>query len=363
MALQCRAYRLAVQRGISVIVYDRKHGPFWGSLLTVSLRRFAVCLIVACSGTAVALADDINNAKDHPLVSRFPDTDIVSYSDTEFADFRVATGPLKEKVDKQSLPPLLEGEGKVVSVTYRARERTVSALQIFRNFEDAFEQSGFRKIFSCDSDRECGKEFVVQLYHYGDSARRGQHTYLSAATRKGERTRYFYWSGRTSGASDSAVISLLVVQGVSQKFPAVVVLDVNESDSIELGKVAIDLNALGQAIRTSGRAVLDGILFDLDKTSLKPASADTVAIVAQFLQDNPDMAFFVVGHTDSTGDYAYNRTLSEARAKTVVDNLTTTHGIDASRLLAVGIGPVSPATTNATDNGRSVNRRVELVQR
>lgn len=326
-------------------------------------RRFAIFFVLILSSQTAALADDIANAKDHPLITRYPATEIAAYQEVEFRDFRVATGPLTKRSERDAMPPLLEGEGKVTSITYHAQENSVSALQIFRNFQSAFEQSGFREIYSCDSEKECGDGFVVQMYWYGDPNRQSSHGNLNAPNRRGSNERFFYWSGHTGAAGDGALVSLLVAQDVGQVFPAVVVLDINEPDEMELGKVTVDLDGLDRAIRDSGRAVLNGILFDHDKATLKKESADTVTVVAEFLKNNPSMRFYVVGHTDNSGDYDYNRGLSESRARTVIEHLTGQHGIAANRLTAVGVGPVSPATSNGTDSGRSENRRVELVQR
>lgn len=327
------------------------------------VRGFAVSLILTLASLTAALAEDIANAKDHPLTTRYPGTEIAAYQEIEFRDFRVATGSLTERSERDSMPPLLEGEGKVTSITYHAQETSVSALQIFRNFQNAFEKSGFREIYSCDSEKECGDGFVVQMYWYGDANRHVGHGFLNAPNRRGPGERFFYWSGDTGAAGDGAIVSLLVAQDVAQGFQAVVVLDINEPYEMELGKVSIDLNGLDREIRNSGRAVLNGILFDHDKATLKKESADTVAVVANFLKKNPTNNFYVVGHTDNTGTYEYNRSLSALRAKTVTETLIKQHKIAASRLTAVGVGPVSPATANSTDTGRSENRRVELVQR
>ena len=71
----------------------------------------------------------------------------------------------------------------------------------------------------------------------------------------------------------------------------------------------------------------------------------------------------IVGHTDMTGEIAANLTLSRARAAAVVTQLTTVHGIAAARLLADGVGPLSPVASNADEAGRQQNRRVEIVLR
>ncbi|MDH1262030.1 OmpA family protein [Pseudomonas sp. GD03944] len=70
----------------------------------------------------------------------------------------------------------------------------------------------------------------------------------------------------------------------------------------------------------------------------------------------------VVGHTDSTGAHAYNMTLSQRRAQSVVTYLQA-QGVDATRLSSRGMGPDQPVASNATADGRAQNRRVEVTLR
>jgi len=70
----------------------------------------------------------------------------------------------------------------------------------------------------------------------------------------------------------------------------------------------------------------------------------------------------VIGHTDSVGSDAYNQALSERRAQSVVNYLGD-HGVARVRLEAVGRGETQPRTTNATEAGRQLNRRVEILIR
>ncbi|WP_372237601.1 OmpA family protein [Aquipseudomonas alcaligenes] len=70
----------------------------------------------------------------------------------------------------------------------------------------------------------------------------------------------------------------------------------------------------------------------------------------------------IVGHTDSTGNHAYNMGLSQRRAQSVANYLTA-QGVDASRLSTRGAGPDQPVASNATAEGRAQNRRVEVTLR
>jgi outer membrane protein OmpA-like peptidoglycan-associated protein len=70
-----------------------------------------------------------------------------------------------------------------------------------------------------------------------------------------------------------------------------------------------------------------------------------------------------VGHTDSVGSLEANLALSRARAEAVVTALQARFGVAAGRAVPAGVGPLAPVASNATDAGRALNRRVEVVAR
>ena len=80
------------------------------------------------------------------------------------------------------------------------------------------------------------------------------------------------------------------------------------------------------------------------------------------LQAHPELKLSVEGHTDNVGNAAENLKLSEARAVAVTMSLGKDYGIEATRLIAKGLGSGKPASPNTTAEGRQNNRRVELVK-
>jgi outer membrane protein OmpA-like peptidoglycan-associated protein len=81
--------------------------------------------------------------------------------------------------------------------------------------------------------------------------------------------------------------------------------------------------------------------------------------VASVLSDYPQTYIDVYGHTDSTGSDSYNQDLSERRATSVADYLSS-HGVQAARIATRGFGETQPIETNDTEQGRAANRRVEI---
>ncbi len=106
-------------------------------------------------------------------------------------------------------------------------------------------------------------------------------------------------------------------------------------------------------------ALPSGILFDVDKSDVKPAARNSIAKAAEVLVKYPDTYVTVEGHTDSTGKPEYNQKLSERRADAVRD-LLVRDKVPSSRLSVMGYGESDPVGDNSTPEGRQANRRVQL---
>jgi outer membrane protein OmpA-like peptidoglycan-associated protein len=109
------------------------------------------------------------------------------------------------------------------------------------------------------------------------------------------------------------------------------------------------------------RIITHGILFDIDKASIKPQSMGTINEIFQFLKDDPSLKFEIDGHTDNTGESQHNLQLSQQRADAVKSELIEM-GIDPSRLTSKGYGDSKPITDNSSPEGKANNRRVEFVK-
>ena len=121
-------------------------------------------------------------------------------------------------------------------------------------------------------------------------------------------------------------------------------------------------NAKVEAIN-DGEALLvtfeSGILYATNSYTLNSASQWSLTQFANSLKAHPDTEVNIIGHTDNTGTDAVNNPLSENRANSV-KNFLMSQGVPASRLSAAGVGSTQPIADNATANGRTLNRRVEV---
>lgn len=105
--------------------------------------------------------------------------------------------------------------------------------------------------------------------------------------------------------------------------------------------------------------VLRGVNFEYDQARLTTNAKTILDNVGEELVANPAIEVELSGHTDSRGSDAYNQRLSQQRAKSVLEYLES-KGVEASRMGAVGVGEAKPVADNETEEGRELNRRVEL---
>lgn len=165
---------------------------------------------------------------------------------------------------------------------------------------------------------------------------------LHAKVKKADGT---WWVNVTSDGSGDYWVTTIREEAMRQ--------DVTEISAAEIKK----------GIDEEGRVAFYGIYFDTDKATLKPESDKALAEMAKYLNQNASVNVYIVGHTDNTGDLTHNNTLSKSRAEAVVNELAGKYQIAKTRLIAQGVGPLSPIASNKTDEGKAKNRRVEMVLR
>jgi outer membrane protein OmpA-like peptidoglycan-associated protein len=111
----------------------------------------------------------------------------------------------------------------------------------------------------------------------------------------------------------------------------------------------------------SGLIAKENVKFDAGSAKVSKASAALIAKIGATLGRCPDsVSVEVSGHTDSSGDAAKNKALSQSRAQAVVD-LLKAKGAKADQLTAVGYGPEKPLASNDTNDGKAANRRIEFA--
>lgn len=230
-------------------------------------------------------------------------------------------------------------EGRVFeSIVHAERGKGWSKLEVVRNLDHQVRQAGGVKVAESRPPGE-----VTQIWQDGQahSPGRGDIFNNDVSTwlvRRVDRDIWLHFVGNTASGA-WMVIESAAFEPTSSLLPAAEIRQQLDAD----GRVAIEVN------------------FAVDEAEILPDAQPQLDQVLALLHDDPDLRLSINGHTDATGDAAHNQRLSEARARAVVAALTA-QGIDASRLQAEGHGQSQPVADNDTDEGRAMNRRVELVR-
>jgi outer membrane protein OmpA-like peptidoglycan-associated protein len=258
--------------------------------------------------------EDAEGCKDHSAFNRMTGFHIMGCVTKEFDSYNFSIeNNTSENCKKQAV------EGKYSELSYGLNEGVPepSALQIFRNFENALKQ--------------INATVVAKVIEPGNS-----YSFITGKISKGNMETWVYITA--SGPDYQLYI-------IEKEFMVQV----------------IQASEMLKALNTSGFIALD-ILFDTGKSTIKKESMDIVDQVYEMLKMNPSLKVSIEGHTDNTGTPEGNKSLSQSRAKAVMDVLAA-KGIDKSRLSSAGWGDEKPVADNRTEEGKAKNRRVEIIKR
>jgi outer membrane protein OmpA-like peptidoglycan-associated protein len=269
-----------------------------------------VSLLVLCHVAGVpAQQSDKAGCIDHPLFpTRMPNYVIENCKTEDFGAYEFqSTKGLKNRV-----------EGKFTFITYALtgkRETEPNGIAVVRNYENAIQKAG-GTIVQSDPER----------WVNGTVAKDGQETWFEVHKGNGK-------------------IWLRVVEKKTMA-----------------QTIVADATVLSNNITATGHTAIYGIYFDTGKSTIKPESVQAIGEIAKLLKADPGLKIFLVGHTDNQGGIESNTKLSQDRGEAVLQALVRDHGIAAGRLRSFGCGMFSPVASNDTEEGRTKNRRVELVK-
>jgi OmpA-OmpF porin, OOP family len=291
------------------------------------------------SAEAHAQGRDVAGAKDYPGIGRFARSVVTGYQIKDFDAARMQAAPFKD--DKPADARRLEG--RITRIAYRTAPGP-SILEVSRNFETQLSKAGFETLLACDTDACGGIPFTEAV----DA--------LPVPQMWVDGFNYHYFSAHKRDAGREIYASVLVSQN-NQDITAQ--LTVAELGAIE--DKMVNAAAMAKGLGETGHIALYGIYFDTDKAVLKPESRPTLEQIAKLLTSQPQLNVFIVGHTDNQGAYEYNLDLSRRRAEAIAAELVKSFRIAQPRLRTAGLGFLAPVGSNASEAGRALNRRVELV--
>ncbi|MEM9169624.1 MAG: OmpA family protein [Pseudomonadota bacterium] len=320
----------------------------------------AVVVLIGAGGLTPSFAQDADGCADHPAIARYPGSVLEWCTVENYMPYKVPAGPV---TGYQRIGDVIDAEGRVTRNFYSLKgERTHS--EVWKNYADALKEAGFEIIGEgVFTESNVNKDVGGRTWN-GVVYRMNPWSGGGAANKMTSGTASSGGSGavvaRKERADDTIYIVLTIKQHSSEEVATLI--DIVETKEAETGLVTANADAMGEDMAELGRTVLYGLMFDHNEATLTPASKPALDEIAKFL-NGTDRAFYVVGHTDSTGAFSYNRKLSADRALSVREVLLRDYGIAAERLEAHGVGPLVPVFSNGSEGGREKNRRVELVEK
>ena len=265
-----------------------------------------ILILLIMVGTTYA-SKDRTGSSDYPLISRMPGFWIAAYQESDHESYTF----------RDSANNKINIEGHKYFIDYRMKKgrQEPGRLMILKNHENALKKIGAK------TWRRKKKELYAKVEKEGKEI----------------------W---------------IHVKALDRYYSLTIV----EREKMEQ-KIEANPDALFGDIATTGHAKVYGIFFDHGSANIKPESKPSLKAIAEMLKANKSLKLLVVGHTDMTGGFEYNMGLSLKRAKAVVKALVNNYGVVAARLAGKGAGPLCPVGSNKNENGRKLNRRVELVER
>ncbi|MGD9917908.1 MAG: OmpA family protein [Paenirhodobacter sp.] len=321
------------------------------------LFALALCLCIAAMARAEGLAD-VPGAADPPGLPRISGAAIIGYDQSGYDAFAYPTA----KVGWDGAEAQVTVEGPHTRLLYVVPDDR-APLEVIRNYQAELTDQGYTPVYDCGGEA-CGPATPFTKFLYTMKLENSGQVSKMAFSLPRADLRYLVMRQPETGTTVSIYAAFESFDHFPQTADKVLVLlDLVEGKPMQQRMEIVTAAEMAGALGTEGRVKLYGILFDYDSARLKPDSDATLAEIVTLLGEDPALTVFVVGHTDMTGGYDYNLDLSRRRAAAVVTALTGRFGIAASRLEPAGVGPLAPVAENTTEEGRALNRRVELVKR
>lgn len=301
---------------------------------------FLAVMYAALSGGSSAWAADSEGCKDHPLFSRMANFEIFRCATMEFDAVGFPRPELKEWNNPEDYTDV---EGKVYAASYTLIEGAapVSDLQIIRNFQNAVQKTGGTILGDYVRTSPVFPAFSPNASKYFEgSSYSGAffNRYLTITLTKGESEFWVYLCSEEGHRS----YMLLIVE--KQKM-----------------KQEISVNELEKQLTKEGFLTYY-FKFDTNKADIKPENQDSVDQIVALLKSTPALRVSIEGHTDNVGTADSNKKLSEERARSVMTAVAA-KGIAADRMVSAGHGQDRPVADNRKEDGRALNRRVEVVKK
>lgn len=295
--------------------------PFLPSLIAISIASFSLDL----SSQDFSLQD---------LISTIEGARIIAEKNKQYMKKTVLVGFESSGYTGKEI------SGSVKSVTYDIPPRLLEE-DVVLQYQTAFENNGFINVTTC-SGVQCGS--VASMSNaLNIEAPLGYDENQEFRVLRINNT--VFATIYATGYPSKRTLNIQLVQQAKNK-----------------STVSLNKHYISNLINQHGKFDIPNLHFKFDSDKLLPSSNSSIKELALYLKTVPSQHFYLVGHTDDTGNAEYNQVLSQKRALAIQSKLVEL-GIKKDKLAAIGVGEFSPSASNDNEAGKIKNRRVELVKR
>lgn len=264
--------------------------------------------------------------------------------------------------------PQREGEGAVDQRAYRMDNQSLTTLQLLTPLLDQLQAEGYTTLFQCATSACGGFDF-----RYGMDVLPEPQMHVDLGD-------FRYAVAERAGVNGTDLLALLVSRSADQGFVQVTSITPLPPEALGPPDAATRQTTLpqnltpalaapvqdspadfGTTLLAHGAVALDDLVFPSGSAALEDKEYATLTALAAWLAANPTRRVTLVGHTDATGSLQANISLSRQRAQSVRASLIARFGAAGGQIDAQGAGYLAPRASNETPEGRTQNRRVEVI--
>lgn len=315
-------------------------------------------------GAAIAVMMGTAFGPAQALTLGLPDSAIPAADRREgLTSYALPTGPFAD-----GRIPSLRVEGPLTQTAWRIATPGQTTLEILAPLRDQLRQAGFAILFECDTVDCGGFDFRYETSVLPEPEMHvdlGDFRFLSA--RRGDEA----ISLMVSRSSQAGFVQMTHVGQGDGSAPVLTAATKGTSRAIDAQRLSPDVatalpaaaapTQIGPRLLAGGSVALDDLVFASGTSSLSEGAYASLSELAAWLRENPALRVALVGHTDASGGLEGNIALSRKRAQSVRERLIAKYAIPAQQIEAEGVGYLSPRASNLKEEGRHMNRRVEVI--